>query len=73
MTEYRTAGGSPSESRADSLSIPYLVCAAILCGVGLFGMAYLLVSFNFLYFLSLIPLVSGAVMLFMPRTGPDHS
>jgi hypothetical protein len=73
MLEYGRPEGTPSENAAGSVSIPYLLLAALLCGVGLFGMAFWLVTQNWLYFASLIPLVLGAVMLFMRGTGPDHA
>jgi len=56
-----------------TVSVPYLVLAAALAGVGLFGMALWLVTFNWLYFASVIPLVLGAYMLFTRGTGPDRA
>lgn len=55
------------------MSIPFLVLAAVLSGAGLSGMAYWLVTFDWLYFASVIPLVAGAYMLFTRGTGPDSS
>jgi hypothetical protein len=73
MAEYRTAEGHSATAAARSISVPYIVLAAVLCGVGLFGMAFWLVTFNWLDFASLIPLVLGAVMLFGRGSGPDHA
>jgi len=73
MTEYRSEG-SPASSRAhDGLSVPFLVLAAILIGVGLAGMAYFLVTFQWIYFASVILVVTGGLMLFTPRAGPDRA
>ncbi|MGD0250122.1 MAG: hypothetical protein ABSB97_04465 [Thermoplasmata archaeon] len=72
MSEYGTAEGPTADSAKDSLSIPFLVLASLLCGVGLFGLSFWLVTSNWLYFASLIPLILGALMLFMRGTGPDH-
>jgi len=73
MVEYHVAEGKRSESEAGSLSIPFLVLAAVLCGAGIFGMAYWLVTQNWLYFASVIPVIVGALMLFTRGTGPDHA
>ena len=73
MSGYRTAERKHSESEADSLSIPYLVLAAVLCGAGIFGLAYWLVTQNWLFFASVIPVILGALMLFTRGTGPDHA
>ena len=73
MSEFPS--GDPHEHRPTSstLSIPFLVLSAILCGVGIFGLAYWLVTFNWVFFASLIPLVLGAYMLFTRGTGPDRA
>jgi hypothetical protein len=74
MSEYgHPEGASSTESARDSVSLPYLLAAALLCGVGLFGMSFWLITLNWLYFAALIPLILGAVMLFMRGTGPDHA
>ena len=53
--------------------MPFTVFSAVLIGLGLSGMAYWLVTFNWLYFASLIPLVFGGYMLFTRGTGPDRA
>jgi hypothetical protein len=73
MSEYGAAERGRSEPAASTLSVPFLVLSALLCGLGLFGMAYWLVTQNWLYFASVIPIVLGAVMLFTRGTGPDHA
>jgi len=67
--------GEPREhaSTASSLSVPFLVLATVLIGVGMFGMAYWLVTFQWVYFASVIPLALGAYMLFTRGTGPDRA
>lgn len=73
MSEYRSEA-SPAQTRAGhSLSVPFLVVAALLIGVGLFGMAYWLVTFQWVYFASVIPTALGAYMLFTRGTGPDRA
>lgn len=56
-----------------SVSIPLVVGAAVLVGIGLMGMAYWLITFRWVFFASLIPLVGGALLLFSRLTGPDHA
>jgi len=73
MSEYGSEGSSAHASAARSVSIPFLVLAALLIGLGLSGMAFWLVTFQWLYFASLIPLVLGAYMLFTRGTGPDRA
>jgi hypothetical protein len=73
MSEYLSGDGHERTSTGPSLSVPYLILSAVLAGVGLFGMAYWLVTFDWLYFASVIPLVLGAYMLFTRGTGPDRA
>lgn len=73
MSEYPPGDRHGRAATAPSLSVPYLVLSAVLAGVGLAGMAYWLVTFDWLYFASVIPLVLGAYMLFTRGTGPDRA
>jgi len=72
MSEYRSEGTAGHAPAANSLSVPFLVLAAVLCGVGLFGMALWLVTFNWLLFASVLPLIGGAIMLFSRGSGSDQ-
>ncbi|HYA57490.1 MAG TPA: hypothetical protein VEH57_03380 [Thermoplasmata archaeon] len=56
-----------------SVSIPILVLAAVLVGLGLLGMAYWLITFQWALLASVIPLALGGLLLFTPRTGPDRA
>ncbi len=73
MSEYSGPEGTAARTSSGSVSIPFLLASALLCGVGLFGLSFWLVTQDWLYFASLIPLVIGAVMLFQRGTGPDHA
>jgi len=73
MAEYPSGGRHESSSAEPTLSVPFLVLSATLCGVGIFGMALFLVTFQWLDFAGVIPLVLGAYMLFTRGTGPDHA
>jgi hypothetical protein len=67
-----SAGGHPS-STAGEISIPWIVLSALLCGVGLFALAYWFLTENWLYFAGLVPVIVGALMFLSPRMGPDHA
>ena len=73
MSEYSTKDTAAASADTGSLSVPFLVLAGVLIGAGLFGMAYWLVTFQWLFFASVIPLTLGAVMLFLRGTGPDRA
>jgi len=73
MSEYTSTERTHGSTSTGSLSVPFLVLSAVLCGAGLFGMAYWLVTFEWPYFASVIPLALGAYMLFTRGTGPDRA
>jgi hypothetical protein len=50
-----------------------IVGSSVLAGVGLFGMFYWLLTFRWLYFASVVPLILGAYLLFTRATGVDHA
>ena len=72
MAEYPSASEAHPGHRS-TLSIPFLVLSALLCGVGIFGMAYWLVTQGWAWFAFLLPLVLGADLLFTRGTGPDRA
>ena len=68
------AHGSQATHHAKSpVSIPFVVVASILIGIGLASAALWLVYFNWLLFLGFVPLVVGALMLFSPRAGAEKA
>jgi hypothetical protein len=73
MSGYPVAEGSHAEESAERVSVPLVIAAALLCGVGLIGVSYWLVTQNWLLFASLIPLIGGAYLLFTRVTGPDRA
>lgn len=72
MAEFPSASEAHPRQRG-TLSVPFLILAAILCGFGIFGVALWQVTQNWDWFASLIPLVLGAYMLFTRGTGPDRA
>lgn len=73
MSGYPAAEGSHSPESAQSVSVPIVVAVALLCGVGILGVAYWLYTYNWLYFASIIPLIGGAYLLFTRLTGPERA
>jgi len=73
MSEFSSEDRTAPASTAGELSLAFLVLACLLIGAGIFGMAYWLVTFQWLYFASVIPLALGGYMLFTRGTGPDRS
>lgn len=60
-------GDSPS-----SLNLPFLLVAAILSGLGVFLMAYWMITQDLLYFAGGVVLAgSGGYLLFQPGTGAE--
>ena len=66
-------GGAPHAATKSAISIPWVALAALLIGVGILGMVYFLVTFDWLYFGALIPSLTGALMLFHPLAGADRA
>lgn len=73
MSDYAGAEGVRSSESRDRISVPFTIAAALLCGVGLIGVTYWLLTQNWLYFASLLPLIGGAYLLFTRATGPDRA
>jgi len=73
MSEYPSGDRQEHAAGTSTLSVPFLLLSSILIGVGLAGLAYWLVTFDWVYFASVIPLVLGAYMLFTRGTGPDRA
>ncbi len=64
----------PHEQHPKSpISIPYLLGAAVLIGIGLVCASLWIVYFDWRLFLGFGPLVVGAFMLFSPRAGADRA
>jgi Na+/proline symporter len=61
------------ESTSDRVSVPLVVVAAILCGLGLLGTAYWLVTLNWILFPSILLVALGAYLLFTRATGPERA
>ncbi len=73
MEAHPAVAGAHASSSEGSVSVPRLVGAAVLAGVGLLGTIYWLITFRWLYFLSLGLLAGGAYLLFTRASGADHA
>ena len=73
MPSYPVAEGSHVQESAERVSVPLVIAVSLLCGVGLIGVSYWLVTQNWLFFAALIPLIGGAYLLFTRVTGPDRA
>jgi hypothetical protein len=69
--------GSPRRTShaPNSLSVPWVIAAAILSGIGIFlVLTWLITSFvHWIYFLGVIPAGAGALMFFDERAGSSHA
>jgi len=73
MSGYPVAERSHAEEGAERVSVPMVIAASLLCGVGLIGISYWIVTQNWLFFAALVPLIGGALLLFTRVTGPDRA
>lgn len=62
-----------STSPTPSASIPWVILAAVLCGIGIFLISYFLTYFYWPAFSGVALLIVGAVLLFNRRTGIDRA
>jgi hypothetical protein len=75
VSEFANAEGA-TKKETDRISIPWVVCAAILCGVGVFFMTGALVRFaggvvDTTWWLGIVPAVLGFMMLTNRRAGSN--
>ena len=75
MAEFGKPDGVGSAT-GDTLSIPWVVGAAVLCGAGLFLVINAVIELaggltNWLWWVGIAPLTLGFLMLLNPRAGPQ--
>jgi hypothetical protein len=73
MSAHAGAEGPVAAAGTDTISIPWVLLSAALCGIGLFAVSYWLLTQSWLWFLGIIPVILGAMMFLSPRMGPDHA
>ncbi|HEV2429856.1 MAG TPA: hypothetical protein VGV64_08470 [Thermoplasmata archaeon] len=62
------APGAPN-----SISVPFVIGSVVLAMLGMLAVVLWLVTFQWIYFLGLIPMLLGALLWFHPRAGSDRS
>lgn len=70
MAGYAHSSSAPSKS---PVSIPWVVLAALLAGIGIFSMILWLYTFQWIYFGGILPILTGTLMLFDRRAGADSA
>jgi hypothetical protein len=73
VSEFAKAGEGPSEEH-NTLSIPWVILAALLCGVGMFLVTGALIRLaggltDWAWWIGVIPATLGFLMLIHPRAG----
>jgi hypothetical protein len=73
MAVHHPAASAASAHPGGSVSIPLTIAAAVLSGLGLWLIAYWLITFHWIYFVGVPILAVGAYLLFTRVTGPDRA
>ena len=55
------------------ISIPWVIAASLLMGLGVFSLTIWLVTFDWLFFAGVVPALAGILMVFDRRAGADRS
>jgi uncharacterized protein (DUF983 family) len=73
MESAAATSGAHGAAPGGAVLVLAIVGSAVLCGIGMLGMAYWLITLRWLFFASVVPLVVGAYLLFTRTTGADHA
>jgi hypothetical protein len=78
MSYHDAPARGAASADAGSISIPWVILASLVCGVGLWLIAFWLINLTgaasgWIYFLGVPVLIVGAIMFLNPRMGPDHA
>lgn len=65
--------GAHGSGAPNALSVPWVLLASILMGVGIFLISAWLITFNLLYSVGVFVVLAGFLMTFDPRMGSDHA
>jgi hypothetical protein len=55
------------------ISVPWVIAASVICGIGITGVWWFITTFDFLYFPFAFVVIGGAIMFMSPRAGLDHA
>ena len=74
MSGHATAGEDAGHHAVSPISVPWVVLASLLCGLGLYLVLGLwLLTFQWIYFTGIIPMIVGGLMFLNERAGLDHA
>jgi uncharacterized membrane protein len=73
MEATSSAHAEPNSHATRSISVAWVVLAALMIGIGLGLIAYWQLTQSWLYFAGIIPTILGGMMLFSRRAGLDHA
>ncbi|NNN17240.1 MAG: hypothetical protein HKL79_02610 [Thermoplasmata archaeon] len=71
--EHRAVESELTTAETSHASVPWVVLAAVLCGVGIFLIIYWLIYFVWPAFSGVVFVLAGAFLLFNRRTGLDRA
>jgi len=71
--EHRAVESELTTAETSHVSVPWVVLAAVLCGVGIFLIIYWLIYFVWPAFSGVVFVLAGAFLLFNRRTGLDRA
>ncbi|HEV8050180.1 MAG TPA: hypothetical protein VGP88_06260 [Thermoplasmata archaeon] len=57
----------------NSISVPFVLLASVLMGIGLMLIFTWLITFDWLFFPGVLVVAIGAFMMLSPRMGSDHA
>jgi Na+/proline symporter len=73
MAEHTVATGNSRVPDTGAISVPFIVLASVLVGLGIMGLAYWLITFQWVLMLSIAPLAIGGLLFFTRAAGPDRA
>lgn len=73
MSETTAGSGLPHAHSTNTLSIPFVIGATLLAVLGTISVLFFVITFQWIYFLGVVPAVVGALLFFSPRAGSDHA
>ncbi|HEV2167182.1 MAG TPA: hypothetical protein VGS23_09460 [Thermoplasmata archaeon] len=65
--------GAPLSPARNSISVPFVIAAAVIAALGLFSLLYWVITFQWIFFLGAIPMAIGALMFFHPKMGSNRA
>jgi hypothetical protein len=73
MTQPAGASEGHGHHAVSPISVPWVVVASVLCGLGLLLLWMWLTTFQWIWFSGVIPILVGGLMFFNDRAGLDHA